>query len=229
MNKDIRDYVKTCLTCQQVKSIRRKPFGMLEPCQPASKVFETILCDFMGPFPASGKGRQNKYLLVVVDEDDNHGTWDKHLQKFTFALRVNVNETTKVSPALLNLGRELPLPFEREISHLEENQDLERLREERKEIPRKLELVIAWVRENIVKAKEKHKKQYDKYRTDHPFKEGQTVWIKMHARSDKEKRVMLKLVKRWRGPYQLGKAITPVTFEVLRIPGLEPIGKRHVE
>jgi hypothetical protein len=68
MNKDIRDYVKTCLICQQTKVLRTLPYGLLEPAIPATRVFETILCDFMGPFPESGQGCQNKYLLVIVDE-----------------------------------------------------------------------------------------------------------------------------------------------------------------
>jgi hypothetical protein len=38
---------------------------MLQPPHPPSNVFETIYCDFMGPFPVSSN--QNRFLLVVVD------------------------------------------------------------------------------------------------------------------------------------------------------------------
>jgi hypothetical protein len=67
VNKHIRDYVKTCLICQQTKVLGTLPYGLLEPAIPATRVFETILWDFMGPFPASGHGRQNKCLLVIVN------------------------------------------------------------------------------------------------------------------------------------------------------------------
>jgi hypothetical protein len=65
---DIREYVITCLNCQRTKVLKTLPYVLLEPAIPARRVFETILCSFMEPFPASGQGCQNKYLLVIVDE-----------------------------------------------------------------------------------------------------------------------------------------------------------------
>jgi len=44
------------------------PYGLLHSVVPPSSVFERISVDFMGPFPASGKGRQNRFLFVVQDE-----------------------------------------------------------------------------------------------------------------------------------------------------------------
>jgi len=35
---------------------------------PAKKVFEVIYADLIGPLPTSAGGRQNQFLLVVVDQ-----------------------------------------------------------------------------------------------------------------------------------------------------------------
>ena len=68
MNSIVADYVRSCKICQKSKPVNHKPFGLMQTHRPPSKVFETIHIDFMGPFPASAGGKQNKYLFVVVDE-----------------------------------------------------------------------------------------------------------------------------------------------------------------
>jgi transposase InsO family protein len=86
--------------------------------------------------------RSNQTLRQMIQAfvDDHHGTWDKHLQKFPLAMRTSINETTQISPALLNLGREISTPFECAIGSDTIN-DIQQQRDERLEIPPKLKLV----------------------------------------------------------------------------------------
>jgi hypothetical protein len=93
MNKDRRDYVKTCLICRQTKVLGILWFGLLEPEIPATRVFETIQSGFMEPFPASIQGRQNKCLLVIVDE----------LSRWVNVILKRVAAATKVEKGLEDL------------------------------------------------------------------------------------------------------------------------------
>jgi len=66
MNKDIRDYIRSCEICQKTNPSNTLPYGLLQPIDPPTHVFETVCVDFMGPFVRSTKG--NQHLLVVVDQ-----------------------------------------------------------------------------------------------------------------------------------------------------------------
>lgn len=58
--------------------------------------------------------RNLKFVLKAYVEED-HSSWDQHLPKFAFALRTAINDTTRYSPAVLNLGREPKWPLDREL------------------------------------------------------------------------------------------------------------------
>jgi hypothetical protein len=62
--RDIRSYVKSCLLCAQYKRRPNQPNAPLRPRQP-QRVFETIACDIMGPYPETLRG--NRFIFVVTD------------------------------------------------------------------------------------------------------------------------------------------------------------------
>jgi len=315
MNKDIREYVRSCEICQKINSANTLPYGLLHLVHPPSHVFEVICVDFMGPFPTSGKGKLNKYLLVVIDElskwvelipmrsaraskvvdfledqvfcrfgtpkiivsdngsqftskilqkmckewkidhrflspyhpqqnfterankslkkmiaayvEENHKSWDEHLQKFALALRTAVNETTKVTPALLNLGRQIPIPFDRGLQIFYAHDTNEQI-EDLKAVPEKLKSVISWVKDNIVAAHLGNKKHYDKKHRHHDFYVGDMVLIKNHILSSQEEGIMQKLAPKWLGPFRLEKQLTGNTFVIRDVDKKKEIGKRHV-
>jgi len=174
---------------------------------------------------ANQSERTNRNLKKMLQAFiTSHHQWDQHLQKFALALRTSINETTGVTPAVLNLGREIPLPFDRQM----QTKDSEQTQEEIQEIPGKLKEIIKVVRENIVKAHEANKVAYDRNHREDLFKTGDYVLIANHSLSSKEDGIMQKLTPRWIGPFLLGKRISKVTFDILRIPQLTTIGKRHV-
>lgn len=64
MNKDITNYVRNCLICQQCKVEQRKPAGHMGN-RNFSRPWETVAGDVMGPLPKSTHGYE--YLLVFQD------------------------------------------------------------------------------------------------------------------------------------------------------------------
>ena len=64
MRKMIYDYVDSCAICQQSKSRRRKPYGLLTPLPIPSRPWKDISMDFITKLPMSG-GFDS--VLVVVD------------------------------------------------------------------------------------------------------------------------------------------------------------------
>ena len=85
--------------------------------------------------------------MIAAYIEDNHKLWDVYLQKFAFALRSSVNESTKVSPAILNLGRELPLPFDRKLQD-DQDVDVDSERNQSLDVPDKLAKIISFVVDN---------------------------------------------------------------------------------
>lgn len=64
MWRDVSEFVKNCVCCQQYKPECRKPAGMLQQTE-AQEPWELLGMDLMGPLPRSTQG--NTQLLVVVD------------------------------------------------------------------------------------------------------------------------------------------------------------------
>ena len=64
MYKFIQKYVKSCHTCQMVKSNNEKPFGLMRISTPTLP-WEKVSIDLIGPFPKSRLG--NEFGLVIID------------------------------------------------------------------------------------------------------------------------------------------------------------------
>src|SRR5689334_16557174 len=65
MWSDIKAYVLSCPECQQQKSPRHKPYGLLSPITGVSRPFEKVACDIVGPLPKSSTG--NKFLFTFTN------------------------------------------------------------------------------------------------------------------------------------------------------------------
>ncbi|CAL8101481.1 unnamed protein product [Orchesella dallaii] len=99
-----------------------------------------------------------------------------------------------------------------------------------KNIPQELRRHIEWVKNNIRKMQKSNKTYYDKKHLPNPFKSGDKVMIRNHARSDKTAHKIQKLLRKWIGPFLLGSKAedNDVTFEILTIPDFRRVGRRHV-
>ena len=51
MKRHVGDFVRRCLTCQQVKAEHQKPAGLLQPLEVAEWKWEHVTMDFVSHFP----------------------------------------------------------------------------------------------------------------------------------------------------------------------------------
>jgi hypothetical protein len=63
--QDVKQYVQSCDACQRNKPSNQKPFGLLNPIEPALDKFQHYSMDFIGPLPKSTNN--NDGILVIVD------------------------------------------------------------------------------------------------------------------------------------------------------------------
>ncbi|CAL8108280.1 unnamed protein product [Orchesella dallaii] len=125
--------------------------------------------------------------------------------------------------------REIPTVFDREVTSFTTPPSQDIITQLRT-LPDDLKKHIEWVRTNIQNIQAKNKEYYDRRHIAHPFKSGDKVLIKNHARSDKAAHKIQKLLRKWIGPFVLGAQAedNDVTFEILTIPHLKRVGQRHV-
>jgi hypothetical protein len=64
--EDVRDYVRSCVSCGQNKAGNRTASDFLHPLPIPARRWETISMDFVGPLPKTSKGHD--FLLTVVDK-----------------------------------------------------------------------------------------------------------------------------------------------------------------
>jgi hypothetical protein len=63
---DVRDYVRSCVSCAQNKASQRTASDFLHPLPIPARRWETIGMDFVGPLPKTPAGHD--FLLTVVDK-----------------------------------------------------------------------------------------------------------------------------------------------------------------
>ena len=66
LNKDVKDYVRACDTCQRDKVSRLKPAGKLMPLSVPARRWGTVTLDFITDLPPTRDGHDK--ILVFVDK-----------------------------------------------------------------------------------------------------------------------------------------------------------------
>ena len=65
MKRHVRDFVRRCLTCQQIKAEHQKPAGLLQPLEVAEWKWEHVLMDFVTHLP--WMQQRHDAVCVIVD------------------------------------------------------------------------------------------------------------------------------------------------------------------
>ena len=179
---------------------------------------------FVSPYhpQANHSERTNRTLKTMIRcfLEEAHSAWDLHLQKFAFAIRSNFSEGTQVTPALLNLGREIPTLFDRQMSRT--HTQLFYPETHATETQQKLDELVHWVRANLSSMHQKNKALYDTKHSDIAFAPNQKVLVRNHCLSDKESGFAAGLAPKWKGPYIVISQVTPVTYALAETPNRKP-------
>ena len=64
MKRQIGDFVRRCLTCQQVKAEHQKSPGLLQPLEVAEWKWEHVIMDFVTHFPRTPQGYDAVWVIV---------------------------------------------------------------------------------------------------------------------------------------------------------------------
>lgn len=156
----------------------------------------------------SERTNQDLVRMIATYIEGGHSSWDVHIQKFALVLRSMVNDTTGVSPALLNLGREIAFPIDRALQISPQNVDIEKLAAELVlslflSLFSRYSLVISFVKVNVERAHNKNNQYFDLKHRDVQFKVGEKVWIRNHQLSDASRNISKKFLAKWLGPFQI--------------------------
>ena len=65
MKRHVGDFVRRCLTCQQVKAEDQRPTGLLQPLEVAELKWEHVTMDFVTHLPRTS--RRHDVVWVIVD------------------------------------------------------------------------------------------------------------------------------------------------------------------
>ena len=64
MKRHVGDFVRRCLTCQQVKAKHQKPVGLLQPLKVAKLKWEHVTMDFVTHFPWTPLRHDAVWMIV---------------------------------------------------------------------------------------------------------------------------------------------------------------------
>ena len=64
MKRHVGDFVRRCLTCQQVKAEHQKPAGLLQPLEVVEWKWEHVTMDFVTHLPRTPQGHDAVWVIV---------------------------------------------------------------------------------------------------------------------------------------------------------------------
>ena len=103
MKRHVGDFVRRCLTCQQVEAEHQKPAGLLQPLEVAEWKWEHVTIDFVTHFPRT----QQKHDAVWVIVDRLTKSAHFLAVRMTFALerfcRLYIREIVRLHGVLVSI------------------------------------------------------------------------------------------------------------------------------
>ncbi|CAK1598437.1 unnamed protein product [Parnassius mnemosyne] len=149
-----------------------------------------------------------RYLAKVVEKRQRD--WDRHIsQPFLLSYRSAVHESTSVTPAFANFGRELRLPADL-ITGIPPDAPRS-ITDYANDLRNKMNDIYEHVRQTGQQTSEKMKTRYDRKMNNKGFDEGSLVWLPNPVRS---KGKSPKLQAKWDRPYRIVTRINDVTYRI---------------
>ena len=72
MKRHVGDFVRRCLTCQQVKDEHQKPAWLLQPLEVAEWKWEHVMMDFVTQFPRTPQRHDAVWVIVGQLNNSTH-------------------------------------------------------------------------------------------------------------------------------------------------------------
>jgi hypothetical protein len=172
--------------------------------------------------------RSNKDIVRMIASfvEGKHDLWDMHLKYFALALRSAVNETTGVSPALLQLGRNIRLPIDNSLNP-EISRDYEQDRNEiAQKAPEFVKSLVEEIRKRISHVQDVNKFYQDQKHRSFEFNVGDLVMVRNNQLSDAAAGICKKLSEKWIGPFKIIRKTQDLSY-ILDMPK-RMVNKRRV-
>ena len=176
--------------------------------------------------------RTLKPMIRAYIQDEAHHTWATHIHLFQMAINSNVQESTKLSPAMAMFGREFALPFD---NILQENNNTDvynaplttdEMGESRIKIFKEINDFIC---DNLKLSQHRQKKHYDARHGDTKFQPGDLVLMKNMELSDAQKGITASLNPPFKKDvYTIQSCISESVF-MLTDPQNKTIGPIHIQ
>lgn len=152
-----------------------------------------------------------RHLAKVVESHQKD--WDRHIPLFLMSYRSATHESTAVTPAYANFGRELRLPADLLTGRPPDTP--RSITEYASDLRDRIDDVHSLVREHGLQASTRMKTRYDRKANQLGFEEGSWVWLHNPMR---KKGKSPKLSPNWEGPYRVVTKINDVTYRIQRNP-----------
>jgi len=140
----------------------------------------------------------NLKSALKIFHHESQNTWDEDLPWLAFAFNSALHESTRTTPDLLFLGREIKTP-------LETRRDLSSMDGNAKSVASQSFWAQAY--QNLRSARKRVAQRFNKGRSPHQFRVGDTVMYRKHLVSSKSKNVTGKIMLRWSEPLVIAKIV----------------------
>lgn len=142
--------------------------------------------------------------------ETNQRNWDEILPILLMAYRSSKHESTKMTPNMMMLGREIDLPVDIIYPPPPSGSKLP-CDEYVAELQKKLRKVHEIARTSLLEAGQKQKRLYDRKINVYQYRKGDAVWLRLYV---KPKGLSKKLQLRWEGPFKVIDRISDLTWKI---------------
>ena len=142
--------------------------------------------------------------------DANQRNWDQVLPLLLMAFRSSKQESSKFSPCMMMLGREIDLPVD--LIYPAPSTELPKSREEYVlDLQNRMYKVHELARASLIEAGQKQKRLYDRKISRYSYSINDAVWLRVYV---KPRGLSKKLQLRWEGPFKVVQKISDFVFKI---------------
>ncbi|KMQ90526.1 reverse ribonuclease integrase [Lasius niger] len=139
--------------------------------------------------------------IIRVYAHDRQTQWDRIIDRTERTINATAHRSTGFMPVELHTGIEEPFKIDPRLKPIKE--DDEDPEDEEEIVERRIEVA----RQILTARAQQRKRQTDKHGEAEIYEEGTKVWIKLHRRSDANRRLTRKIHQVYDGPYKIRREV----------------------